>query len=172
MIVLYFLKKIFLGKNLPKKICAKCKRDLSVKEYNSTKAGHARSACRRCENAQRTARSSSSPSAYLKILFSKLKHARAKEAEPLEWTVELEQLSVLWEKQEGKCALSGVFLTWQTGEGQQDFNMSIDRKDPNKGYVPENIQLVAFRVNVMKHILGESEFYWWCKNIVANKEQF
>ena len=81
--------------------------------------------------------------------------------------MEQEQLYILWDLQGGKCALSGVYLTWQTGEGSQDFNASIDRKDPNKGYIPENIQLVAFRVNVMKHTLGESEFYWWCKNIIA-----
>ena len=145
---------------------------MSVKEYSSTKTGRPRGACRKCENAQRTARGSSSPLAYLKIIFSKLKHARANEAEPLEWTVELEQLYVLYDQQEGKCALSGVYLTWQKGEGAQDFNMSIDRKDPNKGYIPENVQLVAYRVYVMKHTLGEGELYWWCKNIVAKKEQF
>ena len=170
--MLYFLKKNILGKNLPKKTCAKCKRDLSVKEYNSTQTGRPRSACRRCENAQRTTRASASPLAYIKIIFSKLKHARAKEPDPFEWTVELEQLYNAYNLQEGKCALSGVFLTWQTGEGAQDFNISIDRKDPSKGYIPENVQLVAYRVNVMKHILGEGELYWWCKNIVTKKEQF
>jgi len=81
-------------------------------------------------------------------------------------------LYLLWDGQEGRCALSGVYLTWQTGEGIQDFNVSIDRKDPKKGYLPENIQLVAYRVNVMKHVLGESEFYWWCRNIVTKKEQY
>ena len=86
--------------------------------------------------------------------------------------MELEQLYNAYNLQEGKCALSGVFLTWQTGEGAQDFNISIDRKDPSKGYIPENVQLVAYRVNVMKHILGEGELYWWCKNIVTKKEQF
>ena len=157
---------------MPKKICAKCKRDLPSDEYNKTKSGNKRATCRTCENAQRTARSSSSPYAYLKKVYSKLKYARAKEPEPLTWNLEIEQLYELWDHQEGKCALSGVYLTWQSGVGSQNFNVSIDRKDPNKGYIPENIQLVAFRVNVMKHTLGESEFYWWCKNIIAKKEDF
>ena len=170
--MIYFLKKNTFGKKLPKKICAKCKRELPTKEYHSTDAGNLRRACKRCESAQRTTRSGTSPYAYLKILFSKLKYARAKEPEPLAWDLELEQLYLLWDGQGGQCALSGVYLTWQTGEGIQDFNVSIDRKDPKKGYIPENIQLVAYRVNVMKHILGESEFYWWCKNIVTKKEQF
>jgi hypothetical protein len=29
---------------------------------------------------------------------------------------------------------------------------------------------VTQRINTMKHTLGESEFYWWCKNVVHNKE--
>jgi len=88
----------------------------------------------------------------------------------MEWEVELDYVRALWDLQEGKCALSGVHMTWQAGEGKQDFNVGIDRKDSNKGYIIGNIQLVAQRVNVMKHTLGESEFYWWCKTIVTKKE--
>jgi len=99
-------------------------------------------------------------------LFRSLKYSR----KDFDWEITCEYVETLWDKQEGKCALSGVFLTWQAGEGRQDFNVSIDRKDPNKGYIIGNIQLVSQRVNVMKHTLGDSEFYWWCKNITHNKE--
>tara|TARA_Y100000310_G_scaffold149653_1_gene148990 strand:- start:381 stop:731 length:351 start_codon:yes stop_codon:yes gene_type:complete len=109
---------------------------------------------------------SSSPYLYIKGLFRSLKYSRKE----FDWEITCEYVETLWDKQEGKCALSGVFLTWQAGEGKQDFNVSIDRKDPNKGYIIGNIQLVAQRVNIMKHTLGESEFYWWCKNITHNKE--
>ena len=27
-----------------------------------------------------------------------------------------------------------------------------------------------YRANLMKHTLPEEELYWWCKNIVTNKE--
>jgi len=157
---------------LPKKICAKCKRDLSVKEYNPTKTGAPRGACKKCENAQRNDHVSSSPYAYINRIFSKLKSARQKEEKPFDWEIEIDHVKELWDLQQGECALSGVYLTWQAGEGKQEHNISIDRKDPNKGYVVGNVQLVAFRVNVMKHTLGESDFYWWCKNVVAKKEQF
>jgi len=109
---------------------------------------------------------SSSPYLYIKGLFRSLKYSRKE----FDWEITCEYVETLWDKQEGKCALSGVFLTWQAGEGRQDFNVSIDRKDPNKGYIIGNIQLVAQRVNIMKHTLGDSEFYWWCKNITHNKE--
>ena len=50
---------------------------------------------------------------------------------------------------------------------QKDFNASIDRINPNGPYVRENAQLVAARVNTMKHTLGQDMFLWWIKNIHA-----
>ena len=88
----------------------------------------------------------------------------------MEWDIDLDHIKNLWQKQDGRCALSGVFMTWHGGEGRQDLNASIDRKDPTKGYIIGNVQLVAQRVNTMKHTLGEGKFYWWCKNIVNKKE--
>ena len=125
-----------------------------------------RNVCKECRSAQIMDNKSSSPYLYIKGLFRSLKYSRKE----FDWEITCEYVETLWDKQEGKCALSGVFLTWQAGEGKQDFNVSIDRKDPNKGYIIGNIQLVAQRVNVMKHTLGDSEFYWWCKNITHNKE--
>jgi|TARA_R110000796_G_scaffold116005_1_gene228404 hypothetical protein len=88
----------------------------------------------------------------------------------MEWEIDISHLQSLWDAQEGRCALSGVFMTWQAGEGKQEFNVSIDRKDSNKAYIIGNIQLVTQRVNIMKHTLGDSELYWWCKNVVQKKE--
>ena len=88
----------------------------------------------------------------------------------MEWDIDADHINKLWHKQEGRCALSGVFMTWHAGEGRQDLNASIDRKDPTKGYIIGNVQLVTQRVNPIKHPLGEGELYWWCKNIVVNKE--
>jgi len=132
-----------------------------LKEFRST-----RNVCKECRSAQIIDNKSSSPYLYIKGLFRSLKYSR----KDFDWEITCEYVETLWDKQEGKCALSGVFLTWQAGEGRQDFNVSIDRKDPNKGYIIGNIQLVSQRVNVMKHTLGDSEFYWWCKNITHNKE--
>ncbi|MDC1426602.1 hypothetical protein N8339_06500 [Gammaproteobacteria bacterium] len=47
----------------------------------------------------------------------------------------------------------------------KEFNASIDRINPNGPYVRENVQLVAARVNTMKHTLGQDMFMWWVKNI-------
>jgi|TARA_R100001480_G_C4647491_1_gene170331 hypothetical protein len=144
-----------------KKTCVTCQRELLQEEYTGK-----RNVCRRCTSFQRNAARNHSPESYLAVVFSKLKNAR----KDMEWELDMDNIKNIWRKQNGKCALSGVFMTWHGGEGKQDFNVSIDRKDPNKGYIIGNVQLVTQRVNTMKHTLGESEFYWWCKNITHNKE--
>jgi len=77
----------------------------------------------------------------------------------------------LWDKQECKCALSGINMTWHRGGGNTDYACSIDRKDSDKGYVVGNIQLVCRTVNFMKSTLNDAQLYWWCKNIVEHKER-
>tara|TARA_Y100000004_G_scaffold5903_1_gene6838 strand:- start:5 stop:451 length:447 start_codon:yes stop_codon:yes gene_type:complete len=144
-----------------KKICITCKRSLSKKEYTGK-----RNVCKRCLYLQRDDLRNASHKAYLAMIHSKLKTAR----KDMEWEITTGYLEELWDKQNGRCALSGVFMTWQSGEGRQDLNVSIDRKSPDKGYIIGNIQLVTQRVNIMKHILKDAELYWWCKNIVTNKE--
>ena len=47
----------------------------------------------------------------------------------------------------------------------------IDRKNNNLGYEVGNIQLVCSVVNKMKLTLSDSELYWWCKNIVNEREK-
>ena len=143
------------------KVCITCLRELPLEGFRST-----RNVCKECRSAQIIDNKSSSPYLYIKGLFRSLKYSRKE----FDWEITCEYVETLWDKQEGKCALSGVFLTWHAGAGSQAFNVSIDRKDPNKGYIIGNIQLVAQRVNIMKHTLGDSEFYWWCKNITHNKE--
>ena len=156
---------------MSKKICTACKRNLPTSEFNTEanwKGEYQRGVCKVCLQSSKAKTISSSPYTYLGQVFSKLKSIRIKQG--VEWEVEVDYIRALWDIQEGKCALSGMYMTWQAGEGKQDFNVGIDRKDPNKGYIIGNIQLVAERVNVMKHTLGGSEFYWLFKTIVTNKE--
>ena len=83
-----------------------------------------------------------------------------------EFNIVIEDLFALWEKQEGRCAISGIALTYhRDGSGKKEFNASVDRIIPHDPYNKNNIQLVAHRVNIMKHELTEDLFFWWIKTI-------
>ena len=111
------------------------------------------------------------PYTYLRHVFTQLKYSRRKRDPDLDWEIEVDNLIEAWDRQEGKCALTGLYMTYhKDGTGKKDLNVSVDRIDPGVGYLPYNIQLVCNRVNTLKHVLPEDELYWWCKNIVSYKE--
>lgn len=76
-----------------------------------------------------------------------------------------EILKEIYDKQEGRCALSGVKMTAIRGKGQTQTNISVDRIDSSIGYLPSNIQLVCVICNFMKSTMTEADLLWWCRNI-------
>lgn len=96
-------------------------------------------------------------------------HIRANAAlRSLEFKVTPKEAWELWERQQGKCALSGQTLTFQGNKRKtQAGTASLDRIDSSKGYLPDNIQWVHKRINVMKSNLSDQEFIRFCK-LVAN----
>jgi len=155
------------------KKCTSCKKELPLEEF-STKNDRGpvySKKCKPCTYAVRQKNASATPENYLTRLFSQLKYARNKDDSTHKWDIELEDVLELWEKQKGRCALSGLIMTYhKDGSGRRDLNASIDRIDPDIDYLVTNIQLVCSRANIMKHVLKEDELYWWAKNIVEFKE--
>ena len=74
-----------------------------------------------------------------------------------------EDLTKLFIKSNGKCALSGLPLTV---ERKNPLIASVDRINSNKGYVKGNVQLVASCVNLAKHKLSQKDFIKMCKAVV------
>lgn len=147
---------------LSTKTCKACKRDLPTTDFEHYKTGALRKTCVACVTAIR-AKNESDYRGYLSRTCTRLKSQRRKTHE---WDVTPEDLWALWEAQGGKCAFSGVNMTHHVdGRGTKDFNASIDRINPDLGYTPQNIQLVAYRVNIMRHTLSVDMFWWWVKNI-------
>ena len=61
----------------------------------------------------------------------------------------LKILFLYTKKQKGRCALSGMLMTYaKDGTGKKEFNISIDRIHPHRGYIASNMQLVCHRVNI------------------------
>ena len=124
--------------------------------------------CSPCRQQAKEKATSATYQTYLKGLYigAKSKVVNKRRTQNLAFTIEHEDLNDLWVKQEGRCAMSGVFLTHhRDGSGVKEYNASIDRISSIKGYTPDNIQLVTYRINLMKHTLPVDMFYWWVKTI-------
>lgn len=88
--------------------------------------------------------------------------------------LEKDDLLELWIEQQGKCAMSGIDMMLDPGEGtRNDVRASIDRINSSEPYMPGNIHLVCAIVNLMKNDLSYNRFIGLCEKIVrhqANKE--
>ena len=83
----------------------------------------------------------------------------------------------LYFAQNGKCALSGMELTYlksnkhtqRRGGRRVLTNVSIDRIDNEKGYIPGNIHLVASVVNIMKGTMSIDDLIYVCGKIILTR---
>lgn len=57
-------------------------------------------------------------------------------------------LRALWFAQEGRCAMSGLKMTW--GAPLRATTVSIDRLKAGRGYVKRNVRLVCYGLNALR----------------------
>jgi hypothetical protein len=143
--------------------CQFCKQERTEKEFPTPTSTQ----CRQCKSTRARTRVSRTSSSYLEYLLKKSKNAaKTRTVRDKDYTLALADLEALWEHQEGRCALSNTVMTHhKDGQGRHDHNASIDRINPALGYTPENVQLVSYRANIMRHDLSEGMFHWWIKTI-------
>ena len=147
------------------KICLRCQKKLPLASFERIKGRTLRNFCRPCKLASDRQQRSTGYRSYLSNLISKSRDTN-KKRRFTGYEVTLDQLVELWLMQDGRCAISGVVLTHHNdGSGLKDFNASIDRIDSNLGYIPGNVQLVAYRANMLKQALSTDMLYWWVKTI-------
>jgi hypothetical protein len=78
--------------------------------------------------------------------------------------LELEYAWSLFEKQDRRCALSGVPLSFGP-RYSPNLTASLDRIDNSKGYVEGNVQWVHKTINIMRNALSIYEFIEWCRQV-------
>jgi len=93
----------------------------------------------------------------------------------LEFNVSIEFLWALYEKQNGKCKLSGIPIVLTTERKNANVNFdkmtaSLDRIDSTKDYTEDNVQWVHKHVNMMKQSYSQEYFIEICKAIAKNNE--
>ena len=91
-------------------------------------------------------------------------------AKNLDFDLTLDYLEALWEKQKGKCAVSGIPMTLNIDNGRNPYNVSVDQINPSGGYTIDNIQLVCMCVNQLKSDFDMEIIFNICKNILNKYE--
>ena len=72
--------------------------------------------------------------------------------------LDVDFLVELYNKQNGKCAISGIPMTHIAGQGIIPTNISMDRIDNSVGYKKDNVQLTCRFINHAKMNMSMEEF--------------
>jgi len=84
----------------------------------------------------------------------------------------VEDLKIAYDRQEGKCALSGVEMTCLRKIGiTHKTNASIDRIVAGGPYSSDNIQLVCRAVNGFRSNTSIEEYIDWCRKVTEHDRQ-
>ena len=83
-------------------------------------------------------------------LCRKISHLKkAKRNKVLDFDIDGNFLVSLWEKQNGKCAITNYDMSYENRDTL--YSVSVDRIDSLKGYVKDNVQLVCVAINFAKN---------------------
>jgi hypothetical protein len=66
----------------------------------------------------------------------------------------------------GVCEVTGLEFYMGAGEGSHPMSPSIDRINPNHGYIPSNIKLVVTIYNVAKNVWGDEVLLEFARHLV------
>ena len=83
----------------------------------------------------------------------------------------VDYLEKLYYKQNKKCYYTGVTLEFSVGVPHRN-GLSLDRKNPKKGYVKGNVVWCSYFVNTMKGNLTEVKFYTLLTTILKTRSLY
>lgn len=161
-------------------ICCKCKNAKPVKsfgnDYKNRCRNHKSNYCTECANEISRIRtqkkySSNDLDFYLGRLQAGLKSrvignkSKGKYDQEI-FDITKEGLYQLYNQQNGICILSGIKMTYSSGNGLLHENISIDKINPSQDYTMNNIQLVCYIANAMKSNLTIEQMVKYCKAVI------
>ena len=82
----------------------------------------------------------------------------------------LDAVMKMWKEQEGKCAISGVTMTWATGS-LQSTSITLDRIDQTRGYSADNLRLACHAANTFRGRMSDDQMYEMAVAIVTNMKR-
>lgn len=87
----------------------------------------------------------------------------------IEFQITAEQAFQLFQKQNGRCALSKVAIDLPLTNAATG-TASLDRIDSSVGYLAGNVQWVHKDINMMKGSLPQETFVSWCRLVAESPE--
>ena len=94
-----------------------------------------------------------------KISWSKSNNKRTNKP----FDIDLDYMYQLWKSQEGLCALTAFPMSL---EGNTNLRLSIDKINPQLGYVKGNVQWTIFSANRAKGDMSQKDLIKMCKMII------
>ena len=104
-------------------------------------------------------------------MWNRIKHGAKRRN--IEFNITIEYIQELIEKQQYKCAISGlpIYLARSSKELEDLINTaSLDRINSDKGYIEGNVQWVHKTIQQMKWNANEESFFGMCKIITEYQE--
>lgn len=166
------------------RVCKKCQAEKPLSEFVIKKSGKVEH-CKACYAArhlmymktkrrsdpifaakirQNEIRSRSRPGPRLTVMFNALKNGALKRGIP--FSLARSDLERLADRQNWKCAQTGILLDLTHGRGQLPFGPTIDRIDSKRGYESGNVQLVCYLYNVAKNRFTDADVMKFALSLV------
>lgn len=79
------------------------------------------------------------------------------------------QLKAMYIKQRGKCALTGRYMCL-LGKYSYD-SLSVDRKNPQKGYTIRNVRLVTWQANAARGSGTDAQLLAFCRDVLSTLDR-
>lgn len=148
--------------------CRKC--GITYSDKSELFLYYEKTICRECRKKQyrdySRKRLMSSKESYFKSVLNSTKNRCIKNGREFEITVE--QMVDLFEKQNGKCALTGMDLIIKMDKKNRHDTVSIDRIDSDKGYTLDNVQLICYAINRFKSNMPDNMFMEFISRLYTN----
>lgn len=150
------------------KFCRKCNVALDNNNTYASRIKGKSNICKECNKKEVAIVRQSNMRNWLSRALLRAKHStkeRNNKGKDHIFNLTIDELLTLLEKQQGKCAISGIELAHLHNDWK---SASIDRIDNKVGYTVDNVRLVCYGANIAMARLTEQEFIGLCKAVVSH----
>ena len=169
--------KASVAKRAPKEpwdgaVCTKCKQPKPASEFGKRKDTRTglQPRCKMCRKEAKRARLARDPWHFLwQAAKDRANHPRylKKYGKPLDFDLDEVDLQAMWNRQNGLCHWFHVPMTTDSFGTNDPAQVSVDRLDSDKGYVPGNVVLCSQAANIGKQQTDPAGWEQFCALIRA-----